>query len=243
MVEALVSEHVALAVHQPIIRDGLEKIIADGPMQRKIHSATDFEELLKIIALVPMLSLAIICLALPGMSRVNGVHRLRTRHSRTPVLIIAEQADRGMIIDLIAAGANGVVPLAESADQFQEAVATVGAGGIYVPSSVASNPTELMATSSRKWANSRMEALTARQHDVLNLLAEGRTNKQIARQLDISPHTVNMHIRSVFRSLGVHNRVEAARISANGSYRDAMSKIDHQRRAEDFAPRLPFSIA
>jgi DNA-binding NarL/FixJ family response regulator len=102
-------------------------------------------------------------------------------------------------LDLIRAGAHGVLPLAASADQIEKAIEAAAAGlGIFVP--------HHLDTAA---ANRMSSALTGRETEVLRMIAEGLANKEIAWRLGISEHTVKFHVSALLGKLGAGSRAEA----------------------------------
>jgi DNA-binding NarL/FixJ family response regulator len=106
----------------------------------------------------------------------------------------------------------GILPRDSSADELQAAVRAVAAGLVVVPVGLASRV--LNRVSGTTALNENSEALTGREREVLDLLAQGLSNKQIARRLQISDHTVKFHVSSIFAKLGVASRTEAVSLGA-----------------------------
>jgi len=160
------------------------------------------------------IDLVLIDVNMPGMGGVEGVKRLRAAHPTLPLLVCSASEDGGLVRELLALGVSAFLPKSDSTQVILEAVRLVLAGGTYVP------PRLLSAAAATPSAGaSAIESLTPRQRDVLRLLAQGKPNKVIARELDISEATVKVHLLSVFRTLGARNRTEAVVIAqrATGS--------------------------
>ncbi len=124
-------------------------------------------------------------------------------------MIACSAAEDGAIVKaLLQLGVSGFIPKSDTTQVMLQAVRLVLAGGTYVPP-------RLMADSGSQptAAPGRVASLSPRQQDVLRLLAEGKPNKLIARDLDISEATVKVHLLAVFRALGARNRTEAVVIA------------------------------
>ncbi|HDR8860986.1 TPA: response regulator transcription factor [Burkholderia territorii] len=126
-----------------------------------------------------------------------------------PWLCVAAAVCRRTIADALLAGAAGIIDRHASADEFADALGRVAAGAIYVP------PNDGGATQARPGGlpagdDRAFERLTPRQRDVLRLLAEGKSNKQICRVLNVAEGTIKNHLYALFRQIGVSNRTEAA---------------------------------
>jgi DNA-binding NarL/FixJ family response regulator len=154
------------------------------------------------------IDLVLIDVNMPGMGGVEGVKRLRAAHPALPLMVCSASEDGALVRELLAHGVAAFLPKSDSTQVILQAVRLVLAGGTYVP------PRLLAAAAAPLSAEaSAIESLTPRQKDVLRLLGEGKPNKVIARELDISEATVKVHLLSVFRALGARNRTEAVVIA------------------------------
>lgn len=173
-----------------------------------IREAASFSEMLAVIARDPEIGLVTINLGLPGLRGGEGLRRLRMDHPSLLVVVVASTRDREPVLDALCAGVHGYIPNDLPTDEMLEAFRTVFSGHIYVPSLVSDvSATRPLAETPRA---AHENGLTERQHQVLQLLAFGKSNKEIARMLRIAEGTVKVHITAAFRLLGVHNRVSAA---------------------------------
>lgn len=126
--------------------------------------------------------------------------------------VLSSQADRGAALEWLAVGASGCITAAVSPEDLCEALQVIGCGHGYISSAILEAParTKLPAPSASAAAEEEFGGeLTARQQEVLRLVAEGRPTKDIARRLGLSVSTVKAHLAAAYRSLGAHNRVEA----------------------------------
>ena len=130
--------------------------------------------------------------------------------ARTPALaILADALPRGWAVRAVRAGARAVLPRTASADAIVAAVEAAAAGLVVLPADVLVEAPQAMTTRAAPPA-----ALTAREAQVLALLAEGLVNKEIAARLGISRHTVKTHLAALFHKLGVTTRAEAVAAGA-----------------------------
>lgn len=134
---------------------------------------------------------------------------LRDALGAVPWLFVVRTVCRQAIADALLAGAAGIVERHASADEFADALGRVAAGAIYVPASYGIGA---QAERSHGPAGDErsFERLTPRQREVLRLLAEGKSNKQICRVLNVAEGTIKNHLYALFRQIGVSNRTEAA---------------------------------
>ena len=127
------------------------------------------------------------------------------------IVIVADSDDRTTILDCLTAGAQGYVLTSANPMQFQRALDTILAGGVFAPVSLAGAPHRAPASAARESPDRAplLPMLTGRQRDVFQLLAEGCATKAIARRLNLSEGTVKVHLAAIYRALGVRTRIEA----------------------------------
>ena len=147
----------------------------------------------------------------PGMNGYEGIKALRSYLPDTPIIVISATA--GQVRDAIAYGARGYVTKETGGAVLVGAIRLVLEGGVYVPPSVLDRD-QAQGGPGRRTLDTAAEPairnLTPRQRDVLELLAQGQSNKRIARVLGIAEGTVRIHVTAILRALGVNNRTEAA---------------------------------
>ena len=146
-------------------------------------------------------TVAIIDLRLPGLSGLEAVLRVRQRAPETRLLVYTGVGDNDLVYQSLSAGALGVIQKDASLLELLRAIDIVAAGKPYIDGRLAS----FMLEGSR----SASPQLTARELDVLRLLAEGNSNEAIAAELHIAPDTVRAHLRKAMRKLGSRTRTEA----------------------------------
>lgn len=162
-------------------------------------------------------------LNLPDVDGLDGLIRLRAAAGTTPVVIISSLTDARVIASAIKAGATGYVPKHASREEFREAFAAVTAGGTHFPPV----PLELASAGEAPLdhAIARLGTLTKQQGRILDLICEGKLNKQIAYDLSIAETTVKAHVTAIMRKLGVHSRTQAVLVAREASF----SSVLHDR--------------
>lgn len=167
-------------------------------------------------------SLALFDLTMPGMESAASLGAVREIHPDTKVAVVSGSTRRTDILAALAVGIHGYVPKSLGAHDLAAALRMILKGAIYVPPSLAGrppNPAERepsppAAASGEMSPKRAIEFLTPRQREVLPLLVEGLSNKEIARKLRLGEGTVKIHMAALFRSLRVRNRQEAAAAGA-----------------------------
>lgn len=140
-------------------------------------------------------------------ARVGWPKVLRDAFGTVPWLFVVSSVCRQAVADAMLAGAAGIVERHASADEFADALCRVASGAIYVP---AHHGLGVPADPALPNGDRAFERLTPRQREVLRLLAEGKSNKQICRVLNVAEGTIKNHLYALFRQIGVCNRTEAA---------------------------------
>jgi len=171
----------------------------------------------KIVQGNPDIGLAFYDLDMPGVQKFESLSRLRASMVlRSPLVAVSAMARPDEIERALAAGASGVLLKSCGPSEFGRAVEAMLSGRTYVPSAPASDIGAPKGADRARPIADRASLefdLTLRQRQILELLAEGLSNKEVARRLGIREGTVRIHIGSLLHKLGVKNRTQAARIA------------------------------
>ena len=190
-----------------LVRDGLRARLSVVPGLQIVGEAASGEQALALAA-ADAPDLMLVDVGMRGMNGIELASALRERHPAIRVLMLSMYDNREYVLSAIRAGARGYVLKESPTEEIIAAISAVWAGGNYYSAQVSN----LVAQ-----ASGMASQLTAREHEVLLLLAHGRSNKLVARQLDISVRTVETHRLSLRRKLGVDSASELLKIAlANG---------------------------
>jgi DNA-binding NarL/FixJ family response regulator len=200
--QARPSSRMIVADDHPIFRDGISAILADLDAEITVEQAGTFDELLEVAAQGPRPSLFLLDLNFPGMDIEMAVPKLRRQYPLASIVVISMADDRRSTDRIMAAGVDGFISKAATQEQIRDGIAAV-IEGEFVNVSEAGG----MAVSA---STSQFSGLTPRQLDVLRGIAQGHSNKQIAKDLGISPFTVRIHVSALLRELKVETRTAAA---------------------------------
>ena len=199
-----------------LVREGLRQVLKGLGELTHILEACDGRQALALADAHDDLDLVRLDFHLPDMGGLEAIDALASKHPELPILVLSGTVDPHLVREVLARGAAGFLPKSSSPEVVEAALRLVLAGGRYLPDAVrllalgeAAPPLPVAANG----AGDGHAVLTARQRHVLQLLAQGSPNKQIARELGISPATVKAHVAQVLAALGAGNRTEAVMIA------------------------------
>ncbi len=184
-----------------MLRDGLALLLKSANPDTTCLQAGTLSEGLKLADERQDLALILLDLDLPDSRGTGSIPVLMERCPSARVVMLSAHEDTATVEACIDAGASGFVHKSAGFDELSAALAMVARGGIPLPP-------RLLQKSPRP-AASALDQLSARQHDVLQQLLRGASNKVIERQLGLSASTVKTHLAEIFRRLGASNRTQA----------------------------------
>ncbi|MDJ0824063.1 MAG: response regulator transcription factor [Rhodobacter sp.] len=157
-------------------------------------------------------------LNLPDVNGLDGLIRLKTAAPKVPVVVVSSMADNRMISSAMRAGASGFVPKHSQREVFRAAFEAIGRGEKYLPESFVEVNDPNTPVTGKEEALQRLSTLTNQQARILQLICEGKLNKQIAYDLSIAETTVKAHVTAIMRKLGVQSRTQAVLIANEASF-------------------------
>ena len=197
---------ILLADDHPLFADALRVLIERNLPASALTVVPDLDAAVRALAAGTPYDLAILDLHMPGANGFEGIERIRARSPDMPFAVISGAATPADVSRALQLGARGFLPKTLPPHVLAAALQVLAAGGTYVPANYAATQPQP--------APAGVPGLTPREAEVLTLLAAGRANKEIGRALDLQEITVKLHVRNIFRKLGVRNRVEAANAMA-----------------------------
>jgi DNA-binding NarL/FixJ family response regulator len=200
---------IMLADSQTLFREGLILVLKGADEDVQVIEAVDFPGTLRAGEENEDLRLILIDFHLPGLDGWTGIKNLRDRLPDIPVAVMSRTADYRHVRASMKSGAVGYIPKTLSSKVLSAALNLILSGGVYLP------PESLYADY-RSAGTDRMRAdgdsappdLTGRQTDVLRLLTEGLSNKEIGRRLTLSEGTIKLHITALLKKFRVNNRTQ-----------------------------------
>jgi two-component system, NarL family, response regulator DegU len=199
-----------------IVREGLRSLLA-YPWLEIVGDAVDGKEAIeKADQLLP--DVILMDIRLPHISGLEATRQIKSRHPSTAVIMLTMYENEEYVVEAIKAGASGYVLKDISPTKLGQAIQIVYEGGSIVEPQLLSRVLGGLALTDQTETPSlpsmtMIEALTAREHEVLGLLVQGRTNPEIAQELFISRETVKGHVSEIIHKLGASDRTQAAVIA------------------------------
>lgn len=198
---------ILVADDHALFREGLRYVLAGLGSDVEIVEARDGAEALALAAGRRDLDLVLLDLAMPGVDGFAGLHALRKHIPAVPVVILAASEDSADVRLALNSGAMGFIPKSSTSSVMLSALRLVLAGGVYLPPAFLERSARPGTASVAPTLESL--GLTARQRDVLRLLGEGQSNKEIAQALGLVEGTVKLHVSAILKALNVDNRTQA----------------------------------
>lgn len=196
---------ILIADDHAMFRDGLalhlEKIVPDAA----ILQASSYSQMLKILKSETDISFIIADVEMQDMPWQEALTQIKALLPKAAIVIICASDDSRLIKSVLAKGVKGYISKRADAKVLNNALRLIMDGGTYIPPNLIENITSESAD--KKNANTK--TLTYRQSQVLDLIAQGKSNKQIAFDMGVSESTVKLHINALLRSLHVNNRTQA----------------------------------
>jgi len=213
------SIRVLIADDHALFRAGLIHLISGIADEVSAIEANSLDEAIIHIDPSATPDLMLVDLMMPGMGDgAAGIRRLRELAPDMPLVVLSVKDHSDDVRQAIDSGALGYIPKSTSPEVMLSALKLVLAGGVYLPAELIGASAGAAETSARADSSAGLRSLTARQQEVLALLAEGKTNKEIARNLGLSTGTIKAYVSDILRSLGAENRTQAAAIALTRSH-------------------------
>ncbi|MEO5337189.1 MAG: response regulator transcription factor [Magnetospirillum sp. WYHS-4] len=192
-----------------LFRSGMRHVLQELDTAVEVIEAGNFEAIRREIAAHPDMDLALVDLDMPGMNGWSGVKALSQSFPDLPLVMVSGSETPEHVRRALANGAMGYIPKTSGVDVMVAALRLVLSGGVYLPPTLLEDEAGPVSRTGTLALRGGGPHLTRRQLDVLRLMADGRSNKEIARLLDIAEGTVKIHVSAVMDALGCANRTEA----------------------------------
>jgi len=200
----------------PLFREGLKTIIGREASFEVVGEAGNGREGLRMARQLKP-DLVVVDISLPDQSGIQLTREIRGLFSETRIIIVSMHSKIDYIAEAFQAGATGYVAKESASDKLLRGLEAVAKGDYFLDSSVSHEVAKKLMESPAKEGkimDSAYGALTPREQEVMRLLAEGLSTKEIAERLFISPKTVENHRANIMNKLGLHSTIELVRYAA-----------------------------
>ncbi len=196
---------ILIADDHALFRDGLALYLEKLAPEAVILQAGSYSQMFKLLSADDNMDFVFFDFEMADMPWQEALENLKKIAIKTPFVIISGAEDNRTIKAILAAGAKGYIPKRSEIKVLNNALRLILDGGTYVPPNLIENiPQSLL-----NGKNQTTKNLTNRQSQVLDLIAQGKSNKQIAYDMGVSESTVKLHINALLRALHVSNRTQA----------------------------------
>ncbi|MBB5518445.1 response regulator [Amphiplicatus metriothermophilus] len=199
------SQRILIADDHPLFRLALSEAVRAAAPGCDILQASTLDEAVAIIESRGGVELVLLDLLMPGANGFSGLIYLRVQRPETPVAIVSGVDEPRVVRKALAFGASGYIPKSLAPARISEAIAAILAGACWAPDNAGAEGGE---ESSETDFGRRLAGLSAQQFNVLRLIAEGKLNKEIAHELNLSISTVKAHTTALLKKLGLQRRTQ-----------------------------------
>jgi DNA-binding NarL/FixJ family response regulator len=202
---------VLLADDHAILREGVRALLAPHADVEVVGEACDGKQAIEAVERLDP-DVVVMDIAMPGLGGIEATIELKKLGRRAKVLILSQYEDREYVRRLLKIGVSGYILKKSAGAELVNAIRAVHRGGLVLDPEVARVAME-ETSSAAPGGSDPYETLTDREKQVLKLVAEGGSNKEVAETLGISVKTAMSHREKVMEKLGVHNRTELVRLA------------------------------
>jgi len=203
-----------LADDHSLFREGIRMVLeslAGEPLT--VVEASDFPQVLARVRASNDIDVALVDLSMPGMDGLSAIGAIRRAAPDLYLVVVSASEDPHVVRRALDAGAHGYISKSAGSAEMMKGIRSVLDGDIFVAPPVSAAEATLVKPGDFDAERLRSQ-LTPRQRDVLAMLRQGKSNKEVARDLNLAEITVKLHVTAILRSLGCENRTQAAILAA-----------------------------
>ncbi|MBI2882634.1 MAG: response regulator transcription factor [Candidatus Methylomirabilis oxyfera] len=210
---------VIVAADHSLFRSGLRSLLEKDPAIHIVEETGNGLELLSLLERVTT-DLVILDISLPGLRGIEAIHEIQKGFPGVGVLVLTMHNERAFLQQALAAGAQGYLLKDNTAADLFSAIERIRQGNIYISQALSEgmDPECITALQSDSRPFAQPERLTIREKEVLKLIVEGKTSKEIGNLLFISFRTVNRHRSSIMRKLHVNKNTDLVKYAIQHGY-------------------------
>ena len=212
---------ILIADDHQLLADALAQLVKENEADSEVLQAGSLDDAMETMDRESAVEIVLVDYDLPGMDGVEGLERLRSRHPQVPCAIFSGSEDARLASSALASGAAGFIPKSMSAPAFFHAIKLMQVGEKFIPAGLYENIANRASVNqvNEESAGSFVArtSLSPREIDVLRSLVKGISNRQIGQELGVEEVTIKLHLRRIYKKVGVANRTQAVKMAmANG---------------------------
>ncbi len=215
------SVRVLLVDDHKMMREGLCSLMANSPDIEVVGEASDGRMALELVRTLSP-DVVVMDVGMPEQNGVEATRRIRSEYQRVNVIALSTHSDEGSVHNMLEAGACGYVLKISAHDELLRAVRAASRGKTYLSPEIAGFVVQRSTTTHTRGDVSAYTTLGAREREVLQLVAEGKTSGETAKQMCISTKTVETHRRNICQKLGLHGTAELTKYAI----RQGLTSVD-----------------
>ncbi|MDA8118447.1 MAG: two-component system response regulator NarL [Acidiferrobacter thiooxydans] len=218
----------------PLVRKGIGQLLAMDPALALVGEARDQAEALAAAARLKP-ALVLLDLNLGGVSGLDTLRAFRARFPQIPILILTVSDAEEDLMAVLKGGAAGYLLKDMEPEEILRGIRRALQGDMVLSPRLAPVLARALASASRR-APGHEQLMTGRERQIVLRVAQGKSNKLVARELGIAEGTVKVHIKRILRKLSLHSRVDIAVWAVDHGYRDAVAAVSPRDRGADGSP-------
>jgi two-component system, NarL family, response regulator NreC len=199
---------VLLVDDHAMVRRGLALILKTDPSMQLIGEAQSGNEALTLVTSLDP-HVIVMDISMSGMNGIECTRLLAESSPKTKVIILSMHRDPVYVRESLRVGAKGYLLKEDTEENLLSAIRNVAMGNAFLSPAIA----DVIVTDFRKHVSNPLDLLTAREREVLYLIAEGQTNKEVAKRLNLSVYTIEAHRSRIMEKLNLHSSVDLVRFA------------------------------
>ena len=218
----MAKQRIILVDDHEVVRLGLKSLLERHPQFEVVGEANSARDALEQVATLEP-DVVVMDIRLPGTSGIEACEQIVDQHPNTKVIMLTSYAEDEMLFSAIRAGASGYVLKQIASEELVKAIEAVGRGEALLDPAVTQRVFQEVRRAVKEEEASAFAHLSQQEKHVLLLVSEGKTNREIAKNLFLGEGTVRNYVSSILSKLGVNNRAEAAAYAVEHSLREYIS--------------------